>query len=258
MSLIPQRKHTPEELAALRAKEFPHVPTPNSEAPPLAPAQPDHVIEAPLTNTVPRFTPPVKHGTYHGFDGLRPDAAALPPSAQASAGQHAALPPTHASETVPSSPSIRKIPPQKHGALHAFDGLRPEAAAEISSGQAAPNAALPQRKHDEREISEMRRRAMFETRPPVQYIRNMALNPILGGMLYICAIVTIYLTFHYWDAFPPQKFYAPAAGCSFLLLASLLIYWKKPRGRHHAAFLAGIAIILAGFVILLTTNHHAP
>ena len=105
---------------------------------------------------------------------------------------------------------------------------------------------------------EMRRRDMFHTRPPVQHILSLALNPILAGMLYTIAIASIYLTFHYWNAFPPQKFYAPAAGCCALLLASLLIYWKKPRGRHHAAFLAGIALILASFVILLTTNHHAP
>jgi hypothetical protein len=254
MSLIPQRKHTPEELAALRAQEFPHLPTTPSGAPPL-PAPVQEVVEPEVVSAAPRHTPPVKHGTIHGFDGLRPDAAALPPSAQAAAGKHATLPPAHAAA---SAPSLRKAPPQKHGAVHAFDGLRPEAAGEIFSGHAAPTAALPQRKHDDNEIMEMRRRDMFQTRPPVQHIRKMALNPILAGLLYTIAIATIYLTVHYWNAFPPEKFYAPAAGCSLLLLASLLIYWKKPRGRHHAAFLAGIAIILASFVILLTINHHAP
>ena len=254
MSLIPQRKHTPEELAALRAQEFPQLPPTPPELPTSTNPQQD-IVEPEVTSEAPRYTPPVKRGTFHGFEGLRPDAAAFPPSAQAVPGQHAELPPAHAAAP---APALRKTPPQKHGTAHAFVGLRPEAAAEISAGQSAPSADLPQRKHDENEIMEMRRRDMFQTRPPVQHIRNMALNPILAGMLYTIAIATIYLTVHYWNAFPPQKFYAPAAGCSVLLLASLLIYWKKPRGRHHAAFLAGIAIILASFVILLTTNHHAP
>lgn len=254
MSLIPQRKHTPEELAALRAQEFPQLP-PTPTEPPTATIPQQEIAKPEVASEAARYTPPVKRGTFHGFEGLRPDAAAFPPSAQAAPGQQAELPPAHAPAP---APSVRKVPSQKHGALHAFDGLRPEAAAEMTSGQSAPSAALPQRKHDENEIMEMRRRDMFQTRPPVQHIRNMALNPILAGMLYTIAIATIYLTFHYWNAFPPQKFYAPAAGCSVLLLASLLIYWKKPRGRHHAAFLAGIAIILASFVILLTTNHHAP
>jgi hypothetical protein len=254
MSLIPQRKHTPEELAALRAQEFPQLPLTSSEQ--STSTKPEQeVVEAEVASEAPRYTPPVKRGTFHGFEGLRPEAAAFPQSAQATAGQNAELPPAR---ELASAPALRKTPPQKHGTTHAFSGLRPEAASEISAGQSAPSAALPQRKHDENEIMEMRRRDMFHTRPPVQHILSLALNPILAGMLYTIAIASIYLTFHYWNAFPPQKFYAPAAGCCALLLASLLIYWKKPRGRHHAAFLAGIALILASFVILLTTNHHAP
>ena len=254
MSLIPQRKHTPEELAALRAQEFPQLPqTPSGIATSTNSVQ--EMVEPEVMSEVPRYTPPVNNGTFLGLDGLRADAAGFPLLAQAAVGQHAEIPPTHAAE---SAPSLRKTLPQKHGRPHVFDGLRPEAAAEISTGQAAPSAALPQRKHDDKEIMEMRRRDIFQARPPLQHILSMALNPILAGLLYIIAIAAIYLTFHYWNTFTPQKFYAPAAGCSVLLLASLLIYWKKPRGRHHAAFLAGIAIILASFVILLTTNHHAP
>lgn len=258
MSFIPQRKHTPEELAALRAKEFPHglPPAPGVPSPFVAPSEESPVPSAPPETQVlerQRYAPPEKHGVYHGFEGLKPDAAHLAPTGHD--GQHGSIPTAHA----PAKKSYRKMVPEKSGTLHAFDGLRPDSAREVQTGAVAPHAPLPVRKHDEREIMEMRRRDAFQTRPPVQALKNMALHPFLAGVFYLLAGLVIFFTVHYWEALPPQQFYAPAIGCSLLALISLWLYLKKVRARHHAAFLFGIALVVAGFVILLTLkNPYAP
>lgn len=234
MSLIPQRKKTPEELAALRAQEF-------SQAPPAAAAP--EPLPAPT-----HYTPPQKHGVFHDVTGHTLSG----PSHEELA--HDIHLPEPAPQRLP-----RRGPPEKHGVMHAFAGLRPEAAAESPQGQRGTAAPLPQRKHDDREIQQLRHRGLMQTRPPVQSIVQMALNPVLAGILYIIALTVIILTVRYWSPEGTQRFYSPAAGCSFLLLVSFFLYRKKPRARHHAAFLCGIACVILGFVILLTLkNPYAP
>ena len=232
MSSIPQRKKTPEELAALRAQEFPAQPPPVEEPP-----------AEPLPHQ--RFTPPEKHGVFHDVTGHTISGEPQ--------GTPIVLP-----DAAPKRLS-RRGPPEKHGTVHAFDGLRPDAAAEIPHGQQGTVAALPQHKHDGKEIQQLRHRGLMQTRPPVQSIVQMALNPILAGILYIIAFAICYLSVRYWSPEGQVRFYSPGIGCAFLLLVSLFLYLKKPRARHHAAFLCGIALIILGFVILLTLkNPYAP
>ena len=246
MSQLPQRKHTSEELAALRGADFP---SPENVAPPVShqlPVTPAEEME-PVIHLEPehhRYIPPVKHGVHSGFEG----------HLQELNHPQTVLPPVHDQEH-----RSRHIAPEKSGVTHAFDGLKPDSANEMMSSPATTaaqlaSAALPQRKHDEREIFDMRRRDAFQTRPPVAQIVRQALNPVLAGILYIIAAVNVYLTVHYWDAFSPQNYIAPGVGCAFLLIVSLLIYLNKPRSRHHAALLCGIAVLILGFVILHTIN----
>ncbi len=259
MSQLPQRKHTLEELAALRGTDFPlpeSVAAPVSSPPPsAAPAADERAVH--LEPDHHRYMPPVKHGVHHDFEGLLPEAAHQQQTAPD--GLHATLPPVHAVET-----RTRRTTPEKSGVSHVFDGLRPDAANEnAASLEVAPESlahtALPQRKHDEREIQDMRRRDAFQTRPPVAKIVRQALHPVTAGFFYAIAAAVCYLTVHYWGALSPQKYIAPGAGCGILLMISLLIYLKKPRARHHAAFLCGIALIILGFVILLTIKSpYAP
>jgi hypothetical protein len=235
MSSIPQRKKTPEELAALHAQDFPQALPPEVETP--AEPLPHH-----------RIVTPEKHGVFHDVTG------------------HTLRGPTHqelAHDIHLPEPSPQRLPrrgpPEKHGTLHTFAGLRPDAATEISHGERGTVAPLPQRKHNGSEIQQLRHRGLMQTRPPVQSIVQMALNPILAGILYVIAIAIITLTVRFWSPEGTQRFYSPAAGCSFLLLVSLGLYLKKPRARHHAAFLCGIAFVILGFVILLTLkNPYAP
>jgi hypothetical protein len=245
MSSIPQRKKTPEELAALRAQEFSQTPD-HTHAEPTPPLPADK----PAENR--RFMPPEKHGVFHDQVGQR-----INDLTPAHAEHPTLIPGGHTSSG--STASTRKAPPEKRGVIHAFDGLRPDAASEISLGPHGSIAQLPDRKHENAEIQQLRHRGLMQTRPPVQHLTQMALNPILAGILYIVAIATVYLTAHYWSYDGQQRFYSPAAGCSFLLLVSLLLYFKKPRARHHAAFLSGISLLILGFVILLTLkNPYAP
>lgn len=105
----------------------------------------------------------------------------------------------------------------------------------------------------------MRQRDMIHIRPPAQQIKNMSLNRFISGSLYMIAAVIIFLSLYFWEQFPPENYIAPGIGSAFLLLASLWIFLKNPRARHHAAFLCGIACVIIGFVTLLTLkNPHAP
>jgi hypothetical protein len=264
MSLIPQRRHTPEELAALREKELRE-----KELPPVVPAVVPKVErqknsgERPADDAVPltperkRYITPKKHGVFHGFEGLRPDAATHPEGQDLPDGVHGAIPQAHAHLQTAGKPRMGQS--EKSGQVHAFEGLRPDADSQAPAGHDAVAAHIPERKHDDREIMHMRRRDMYHIRPPVQQIKSMALNRFVSGSLYIGAAVIIFLSIHFWKKFPPENYIAPGVGSVLLLLASLWIYLKKPRARHHAAFLFGIACVIIGFVILLTVkNPYAP
>lgn len=237
MSLIPQRKKTPEELAALRAQELAAHPAYQTPAPPRNPAPPSAEIAA------------------------APSAMTSMPAEKI---QHVAeifpVPALQASSLQQEAPvRLRKKPPLKHGQVQAFDGLRPAAATEIPVGSSGAHAALPQRKHDGRELQELRHRGMMQTRPPVHRIMAMQLHPVMSCMLYVIALAVIINTIRFWSHEGMMRYVSPGIGCGSLLLISLFLYFKKPRARHHAAILSGICLVVLGFVILLTLkNPYAP
>jgi hypothetical protein len=244
MSLIPQRKKTPEELAALRAQELSSHPAYQAAAPPNNPATPSAGFAT--TPSVTASTPAVTAST--PAEKMQHVAETFPvPAVQASSPQQEA--------TV----RLRKKPPMKHGHVQAFDGLRPAAATEIPVGSPGEHAALPQRKHDGRELQELRHRGMMQTRPPVHRIMAMQLHPVMSCMLYVIALAVIINTIRFWSHEGMLRYVSPAIGCGSLLLISLFLYFKKPRARHHAAILSGICLVVIGFVILLTLkNPYAP
>lgn len=230
MSLIPQRKKTPEELAALRAQELASHP-----AYQVSPFPENSKTDSPVTHHEP---PLPEQLTQISEERPSPDPGIL--------AQETGL-------------RLRKHPPLKHGQIQAFNGLRPLAAAEISAGSPGAQAAIPQRKHDRRTLQEMRHRGMMETRPPVQRIKAMQLHPFFASMLYLMALTVIIFTIRHWSWEGTQRFQIPAIGCGSLLVVSLFLYLKKPRARHHAAILSGLCLVVLGFVILLTLkNPYAP
>ncbi|MCP5535468.1 MAG: hypothetical protein H7A51_04440 [Akkermansiaceae bacterium] len=99
---------------------------------------------------------------------------------------------------------------------------------------------IPDHKHTGNDLEEMRRRNAFAVRPPVQHIKNQAVNPLLLGLAYILCLSGAGLAI--------GALYLPAITCAALsLLFTLFIFWKKPRSRHHAAIMAIISLLVLVF-----------
>ena len=229
MSSLPQRKKTPEELAALRAQEF----APLSR---LAPT------DSPTPAAMPASPPLVQR-----------DVTARPRPVDSLSEPLAAS----ATEKIPPRP--RKAAPMKHGNVQVFDGLRPKAALEPNTSSPGATAQIPHRKHDANELQQLRHRGLMQTRPPVQRILSMQLHPVSVALLYLFAIATIVQTLRHWSPEGMERFYYPVGGCGILLLTSLFLYFKKPRSRHHAAIISGMCFVVLGFIILfILKNPYAP
>lgn len=119
----------------------------------------------------------------------------------------------------------------------------------------ATKTPIPSRRRSDEEILQLRHRGLMQTRPPIQSILSMQIHPFLAGLLYLFAAAVVFVSIRYWDHQGLTRFYAPASGCLFLLVVSLYLYHKKPRARHHAAFLAAVAFLVIGFVIVFTLKN---
>ncbi|MBK1791394.1 hypothetical protein [Persicirhabdus sediminis] len=84
--------------------------------------------------------------------------------------------------------------------------------------------SLPSQKRSRRELDEIRARNAFQTRPPIAHVEKMAAHPVVLIIGYLLSFL---------------------AGVG--LLPALLIYWRKPRSRHHACFMIIISILAAVF-----------
>lgn len=101
-------------------------------------------------------------------------------------------------------------------------------------------ARIPEKKHDNQELGELRARNAFAVRPPVQQLKNQALHPLFLGLGYVLSLTSGGLAY--------AGIYVPGLSCAAAgLLFSLFIFWKKPRSRHHAAFMAIISLLVLVF-----------
>jgi len=101
-------------------------------------------------------------------------------------------------------------------------------------------AKLPEKKHDDTEINQIRARNAFSVRPPVLQIKNLALNPILLILCYLLCVTGAVLSFY--------KMSIPALSCAGVtVLCSVFIFWKKPRSGHHAALMTIISLLVLVF-----------
>ena len=137
-------------------------------------------------------------------------------------------------------------------------------------------APIPQHRHSDRELMEVRR---IQAAPPdraVSHIRHLAVPwPLiaLGYILPLAGAVSAWLA-HWSPGVPPMDFPAqwmadlsrqPWLGkAGFGLLSGLCglglvfaggVAWKKPRSRHHAGFITIIAVLILAFGII---HHFAP
>ncbi|MGJ8642197.1 MAG: hypothetical protein ACSHX9_02220 [Luteolibacter sp.] len=222
--MIPERKKTPEEIAALREG----LGIPDSPPAPPEQAAPPHAAPE-IESQTPHRRPPVH---------LEPEITNTAPEPVAQ--------PVHLD--IPAAPA-----PLADTAKKSTHTLRKK---ELPLAPAPPvthKTAIPTHRHDPRDIAEIRKRealAKFNQPEidPATHLRKQTAHPLLyipGYLLPFGAAFTIYKHFHY---------FIPLA----LLLASLLlvifIALKKPRSRHHAALIFIVIFLTAAFGGL----HYAP
>lgn len=83
-------------------------------------------------------------------------------------------------------------------------------------------------------------RNAFAVRPPVQEIKSLALHPILLAALYLLSLAGAGLAI--------AEIFRPGLICAGIaLLAAAIVYWKKPRTRHHSAIIAIISLLVLVF-----------
>lgn len=243
MSLLPQRKKSPEELAKLR--ETLGIPGAVTEAP--QPSEP--------AGQAARLSPPSEH-----VETIVPaihEAAVVedgdPLPLQTEPAAPAAGPkPVHSlkrSERVPApsaAPALAAVSAASHGARPVRSLRKSEhLPARAPHPESPPDSRLPHQRHSDREIEEIRRREVLS-------MMNAAPNPRLFPA-HPAMIISGYV-------FPPLAaagiwFYQmPIAATAVLAILSLAIaggiLWRKPISRHHAAFIAVLALFLVVFSAL--------
>jgi hypothetical protein len=263
--MLPQRRKSAEEIAKLR--ESLGIPGAASEELEPAPSPP------------PSFTPPPT------------------PAAKTSAG-----PPSFAKALVTpeASPVTAPVPETPAAPASSQPGETPEVISAASpkvvrslrkseQGPLGPKAAdpsvavvrvdaapIPQHRHSDRELMEMRR---IQAAPPdraISHIRLLAVPwPLiaLGYLLPLTGALFAWLA-DWTPAVPPMDFpaqwmadlsrqpwlgkagFALLSGlCGLGLLFAGVVAAKKPRSRHHAGFITILAVLILAFGII---HHFAP
>ncbi|GAA5124784.1 hypothetical protein JIN84_13145 [Luteolibacter yonseiensis] len=258
---LPQRKKSAEEIAKLRESlgigGFPVAEAPGVESPPKpatavavpAPAaapveppvrkmpDPPEVVEAPQTPAA-TAPPPVEAREPKAVHSLKrservPVLSADPTKASPSQGSFLPVP----------NPILAVDPPPGPKAPKRVRSLRKSEQIPLPAAHAPPkDSTLPIHRHSDEELGEIRRREMLANSvgaapPPV-----LAAHPVLyapGYLLVLGSAAGIY--FYDVDKMVP-------AGCVVTaFLIATFIFVKKPLSRHHAAFIAVMALFLIIF-----------
>jgi hypothetical protein len=111
-------------------------------------------------------------------------------------------------------------------------------------------AKIPERKRDKAELQEMRARNAFAVKPPVAQLQAQAVNRLVLGIFYLICLTGAGLVIksYYPHGIEMEPVFISGMACAAVgLLVSLWIFWKKPRSRHHAAFMAIISLLVLVF-----------
>ena len=113
-----------------------------------------------------------------------------------------------------------------------------------------PDYKLPFHRHSDEELAAIRRRATLAMMSPPPPNRKLAVaHPVILVLGYLCALAGASCFF--FDQFPILA--TAACDLSALLIAAIIL-WRYPISRHHAAFIAVIALLVLAFAIL----HYFP
>lgn len=266
MSFLPQRKKSAEEIAKLRESlGVPDSPLPDE--PPAAPPAPERV---PLPEPTARQEVDTLVATRHAAEVVhetplpRETAAPLPvPRSFAPRENHSLKRSEHVAPAEEASPSPAKTPKQVRSLRRSE--REPVSAPTPSSSPAT--SAIPNYRHSDEEIAEMRRREMLSMAAvpaPNPKFSAAHLGVVIPGYL-LAAVVwlpladTLYLSLNAgagWSFLgqPAYPIAIPAAAALIALLIASFVFLKKPISRHHAAFITAITV----FAMVFEALHYFP
>lgn len=253
--MLPQRRKSAEEIAKLReSMGIPGAAPAEPEAPPAAPEPAQ--APAPAVGK----SPEKKKATTQ-----RRREPVAPPPADAEAMAMEA--PVIEEPITPRLPKpVRSLRKSEQGIVERAPSDR--AVIPVARVEGTP---LPQRRHNERELMELRR---VQSAPPDQsvfHLKQLAarwywvvlayLLPLLG---MLCAFLAHWLPDVPAPEFPTIAmaefsrapwlgklgFWLLAGFCTLGLLMAGWFAWKKPRSRHHASFIAIIGLLILVFGII--------
>lgn len=210
--MIPNRKKTPEEIAALR--EGLGIPgSPEKQLP----------IQPPIPATPPAPKPQMAHG-------------ATPPEPYVPQPGEPVL---HLD--TPKAPPAKAAPPSHRLRKHEMP-LAPAPAH-------TQKTALPTRRHDPRDVAQIRKREALAklNNPgldPAAHLRRQTAQPPLYLPGYLLAAAAAIVTFQRVHHITPIVLLALS------LAITLYIAIRKPRSRHHAALIFIVAFIAAVFGVI--------
>lgn len=113
---------------------------------------------------------------------------------------------------------------------------------------------LPTRRHDARDVAQIQKREALaaiqlkQGADPAAHLRKQTASPFLyapGYLLAFAAAVT---------AYQGAKYITPAALMGLATVIMVFIAWQKPRSRHHAALL----FIVIFLTLVFGALHYAP
>ena len=150
--------------------------------------------------------------------------------------------------------AVSKLPDHRRGEEQDRQVVKPR------TTDAVGFTKLPAQRHSDEEVMELRRREAMRGRPSVAHLRMQIANPLLLGLGYGLAAgggIGGYFVDKEWRYAVAAEWSAVAAAALGMLVA-LFIALKKPRSRHHAAFIAIIALLVIVFVVLYLVQLEDP
>lgn len=263
MSLLPQRKKSPAEIAQLRESlGIPSIP-PGQELAPPPHGAPASAGSATLPSTA-------------DAPAAQPDDAAAPTPLPAPAGPKLVRS-LKRSEQLPILP-VETVLPAEDPAVHV---LRPARSLRKSEHLPLPavtrqtmpaaDSSLPFQRHSDDEIEKIRRSEVLAMRVPVVNPKLVPAHPAWIGLGYLAVLAgavaaawplpaTTPANLHWIRygghalAFDPCQLAVPAGCAVVALLVAAGIVLFRPFSRHHAAFISVITL----FVIIFGAIHYFP
>lgn len=265
MSLLPQRKKSPEEIAQLReslgipslfaANEKPEPLTPDKGTDPLWGIPATQGVPQPIVADSPPASPvsPVLPPAPHPAPSLiRSEQSPTEEESQPAAAEPA-LP-------VVGIKPVRSLRKSEQVPLSAMRTIEPPA-----------DSNLPCHRHSDDELNEIRRRDALAMLTPVVNPKHIPAHPVLIAFGYLAvlagavsasmdapaalAVDTRWIRlFGHALAFDPRPLMIPLGCVIVALLTAACIFLYRPFSRHHAAFISVITLL----VIIFGALHYFP